>query len=66
MLTGAEVVRIVYTPIITSLYTLIETLQDEVAPEDDAIVIAVVACLCNAGHIKFLNVSEDRELACTR
>jgi hypothetical protein len=66
MLAIAEVVRIVHTPIITSLYTLIETLQDQVVPEDDAVVIAVVARLCNAGYVKCLNVTEDRQMACTR
>jgi len=66
MLAVSEGVHIVHTPIITSLYTLIETLQDQVAPEDDAAVVAVVARLCNAGYVKFLNVSEDRQMAGTR
>lgn len=45
-------------------YALIETLQDLV-PEDDAAVTAVVARLFKAGYAKFLNVSEDRKTAPT-
>jgi hypothetical protein len=56
---------IVHTPTITTLYTLIETLQDQVVPEDDAAVTAVVARLCHAGYVKFLNGLEDREMAYT-
>jgi hypothetical protein len=56
---------IVHTPTITTLYALIATLQAQVAPEDDAAVTAVVTRLCNAGYVKFLNVSEDREMAYT-
>jgi len=56
---------IVHTPTITTLYALIETLQDQVVPEDDAAVTAVVARLYNAGYVTFLNRSEDREMACT-
>jgi hypothetical protein len=47
---------------ITTLYALIETLQDQVAPEDDTAVTAAVVRLCKAGHAKFLNVSEDLEM----
>jgi hypothetical protein len=59
------VAPIVYTPIITTLYALIATLQDQVAREDDAAVTVAVVRLCNAGYVKFLNASEDREMACT-
>jgi hypothetical protein len=41
------VVPIIHTPTITTLYALIETLQDQVVPEADAAVTAVVARLCN-------------------
>jgi hypothetical protein len=54
---------IVHTPTITTLYALIETLQDQVVPEDDAAVTAVVARLYNAGYVTFLNGSEDRDVA---
>lgn len=50
----------VHTPIITTLYALIETVQDQVIPGDDAAVTAAVVRLCNAGYVKFLNVSADR------
>ena len=59
------VAPIVHIPTITTLYALIGTLQEQVAPEDDALVTATVARLCNAGYVKFLNMSEDREIACT-
>lgn len=58
-----SVTPIVYPPIITTLYALIETLQDQVVPEDDAVVTAAVAWLCHAGYVKFPNVSGDREKA---
>lgn len=60
-----EVAPIVHIPTITTLYALIATLQDQVAPEDDAAVTAAVVRLCNAGYVKFLNVSADREMVCT-
>jgi hypothetical protein len=56
---------IMHTPTITTLYALIETVQDQVAPEDDAAVNTTVARLCNAGYVTFLNVSEDREMSYT-
>ena len=56
---------IVHTPTITTLYALIETLQNQVVPEDDATVTAVVVRLCNTGYVTFLNGSEDREMAYT-
>ena len=59
-----EVDPSVHTPAITTLYALIETLQDQGVPEDDATVTAAVACLCNAGYVKFLNALENREIAC--
>lgn len=55
----------VYTPTITTLYALFETLQDQVAPEDDDVVTATVVRLCKAGYAKFLNGLEDCEMACT-
>ena len=61
----AAVAPIVHTPVVTTLYALIGTLQEQVAPEDDPIVTAAVARLCNAGYVKFLNVSENREIVCT-
>ena len=59
------VVPIIHTPTITTLYALIETLQDQVVPEADAAVTAVVARLCNTGYVTFLNGSKDREMAYT-
>ena len=59
------VVPIIHTPTITTLYALIETLQDQVVPEADAAVTAVVVRLCNTGYVTFLNGSEDREMAYT-
>jgi hypothetical protein len=59
------VLPIAHTPTITTLYALIETVQDQVAPEDDAAVNTTVARLCNAGYVTFLNVSEDREMSYT-
>jgi hypothetical protein len=56
---------LVHTPTITTLYALIEAVQDQVVTEDDAAVTATVARLCNAGYVKFLNISEDREIAGT-
>jgi len=38
-----------------TLYDLIEALQDQVEPEDDAAVTAAVAHLCKAGYVKYLN-----------
>jgi hypothetical protein len=61
----AAVPPIVPIPAITTLYALIGILQEQVVPENDALVTATVARLCNAGYVKFLNVSEDREIACT-
>jgi hypothetical protein len=54
----------VYTTTITTLYALFETLQDQIVPEDDAAVTAMVVRLCKAGYAKFLNVLEDCEMAC--
>ena len=56
------VAPIIHPPTITTLYALIETLQDQVAPEDDTAVTAAVVGLCKAGYAKFLNVSEDLEM----
>lgn len=44
---------IVYTPIITTLYDLIEALQEQVAPEDDAVVTAAVVHLLNADYVRW-------------
>jgi hypothetical protein len=52
------VAPMVHTPTITTLYSLIETLQDQVVPADDSVVTAAVVRLCKAGYAKFLNVSE--------
>jgi hypothetical protein len=59
-----EVDPIVHTPTITTLYELIEALQAQVAPEDDAAVTAAVVHLFNADYVKFLNMSGDCEVAC--
>jgi hypothetical protein len=59
-----EVDPIVHIPTLTTLYDLIEALQDQVAPENDAAVIAAAVHLCNTAHVKFLNMSEDCEMAC--
>lgn len=61
-----EVDPIIHTPAITTLYDLMETFQEKVAPEDDATVTAAVACLCDAGYVKFLNALEDCEIANSR
>lgn len=53
------VAPIVHTPTITTLYALIETLQDQVVPADDAVMTAAVVRLCKAGYAKFLSVSEE-------
>ena len=55
---------IVHPPTITTLYDLIATLQDQVAPEDDAAVTAAVVHLFKADYVKFLNMSGDCEVAC--
>jgi hypothetical protein len=52
-----EVDPIVHIPTITTLYELIEALQNQVEPEDDAAVTAAVVHLFNAGYVKFLNMS---------
>jgi hypothetical protein len=44
---------IVYTPTITTLYDLIEALQEQVAPEDDAVVTAAVVHLFNADYVRW-------------
>ena len=54
----------VHTPTITTLYDLIEALQDHVAPQDDAAVTAAVVHLFKADYVKFLNMSGDCEVAC--
>ena len=59
-----EVDPIVHTPTITTLYELIEALQNQVEPEDDVVVTAAVVHLCNAGYVKFLNMSGDRVVTC--
>ena len=45
----------VQSPIITTLYALLETLQDHIVLEDDAVVIAAVVRLFSDGYAKFLN-----------
>jgi hypothetical protein len=54
---------LVHTPTCTTLYNLIEAVQEQVVPEDDAVVIAAVAHLCKAGYVKYLRVSKDCEVA---
>ena len=60
-----EVTPVVHTPTITTLYALIESLQERVEPEEDAAVTIAVARLCQAGYVKVLHVPEDGEMACT-
>jgi hypothetical protein len=63
--TGTLVMNpIVYPPTITTLYDLMEALQDQVTPEDDATVTAAVVHLFNADYVKFLNRSGNCEVAC--
>ena len=57
---------IVHTPTITTLYDLVEALQDQVTPEDDATVTAAVVHLFNADYVKFLNIAGNCEVACAR
>ena len=52
-----EVDPIVHIPTITTLYDLIEALQAQFAPEDDATVTAAVVHIFNAAPVKFLNIS---------
>ena len=40
--------------ITTTLYDLIEAINSEVSPEEDALVIATVMALLNPGGIRFL------------
>ncbi len=48
-----------YSPAVkTTLYSLIETLQDQAIPEDDIAVTATVARLCKAGYVKFLSLQQ--------
>jgi len=54
--------HMVHTPIITTLYDLIEALQDQVTPQDDAAVTAAVVHLFNTDYVKFLNMSGDCEV----
>ena len=49
-----EVEPMFTSPPITTLYDLIEALQDQGEPEDDAAVTTAVAYLCNAGYVKYL------------
>lgn len=56
---------LVHSPTITTLYALIGILQEQVTPEDDALVTAIVARLCNAGYVKLLNSSADCKIART-
>ena len=46
------------TPITTSLYELVEALQDEVGPENDDLVVATVMYLLRSHSIKFLRDPE--------
>lgn len=46
------------TPITTSLYELVEALQDEVGPENDDLVVATVMYLLRSQRIKFLRDPE--------
>lgn len=46
------------TTITTSLYELIEALQNEVGPENDDLVVATVVYLLRSQHIRFLRNSE--------
>ena len=43
------------TAITTSLYELIEALQNEIGPEDDDLVVATVMYLWRSQRIKFLH-----------
>jgi len=46
------------TTITTSLYELIEALQNEVGPENDALVVATVVYLLRSRHLRFLPDTE--------
>ncbi len=39
----------------TTLYDLIATMQDEIASEDDGLIVNTVAELIRAGRLRFLN-----------
>jgi len=39
----------------TSLYDLIEAIQNTVGPEDDDLVVATVVYLLRTGHIRFVH-----------
>ena len=42
------------TTVTTNLYELIEAVQNQVGPENDALVVATVMYLLRAGHATFL------------
>ena len=42
----------------TSLYELIETIQNSVGPEDDDLVVATMMYLLRSGHIRVLHHAE--------
>ena len=42
----------------TTLYDLIEAINSEVSPEEDALVIATVMDLLKSGRVRFLDVQE--------
>lgn len=39
----------------TTLYDLIATIQDDIGPEDDALIVNTVTDWIRTGHIRFLN-----------
>ena len=49
------------TPITTSLYALVEALQNEVGPENDALVVATVMYLLRSQSIKLLRHPEANQ-----
>jgi hypothetical protein len=47
--------------IITTLYDLIEAMQDEVEPDDDGLIVASIIHLLQSGRITFLGAVADSE-----
>jgi hypothetical protein len=52
------------TPIVTTLYDLITTLNEEVEPWEDDLVTDTIAHLCKTGKLRFLRVAGDCEVVC--
>ena len=51
-------------PIVTTLYDLIATLNEQVEPWEEDVVTAAIVDLCNTGRLHFLNAPKDCEVVC--